>query len=125
MTRYEQHCIATGTQMRFIDATRQAQPLSDCGLRTEHVEQRVYLRDHNGNILSGLPALIELWSRMPGYGWLARFFSLPGLHPVAAVLYDLVVAPSLAWWARTCRHWSPAIQDGYHPAISSPEEGQP
>jgi hypothetical protein len=111
MTRYEQHCIATGTQMRFIDATRQAQPLSDCGLRTEHVEQRVYLRDPDGNIVSGLPALIELWSRMPGYGWLARFFSLPGLHPVAAVLYDLVVAPSLAWWARTRRHWSPAIQD--------------
>jgi hypothetical protein len=111
MARYEQRCIATGTQMRFIDATRQAQPLSDCGLRTEHVEQRVYLRDPDGNIVSGLPALIELWSRMPGYGWLASFFSLPGLHPVAAVLYDLVVAPSFAWWARTRRHWSPAIQD--------------
>jgi hypothetical protein len=58
-----------------------------------------------------LPALIELWTRMPGYGWLARFFSLPGLHSVAAVLYDLVVAPGLAWWARTRRHWSPPIQD--------------
>ena len=112
MTRYDQHCRATGTQMRFIDATREGQALDDCGLRSEHLEQRVYLRDPNGNIVSGLPALIELWSRMPGYGWLAKVFSVPGLHPVACSLYDHVVAPSFAWWARTRRRrWAPAGND--------------
>jgi uncharacterized protein len=112
MSRYEQHCIATGTQMRFIDATRHTQLLSDCALRSEHLEGRVYLRDHNGQILSGLPALIALWSRMPGYGWLARLFSVPVWHPIASFLYDLVVAPSLAWWARTRRRHGPhAVHD--------------
>jgi len=63
--------------------------------------------DPDGRIVSGLPALIELWSRMPGYGWLAKLFSIPLLHSAAAALYDHVVAPSLAWWARLrARNWS-------------------
>lgn len=110
MSRYEQHCNATGTQLRFIDSTQQAQPLSEYGLRSEHLECRVYMRDADGSIVSGLPALIELWRRMPGYGWVARVFSLPVLHPVAASLYDHLVAPGLAWWARTRRGWAPRLE---------------
>jgi uncharacterized protein (TIGR01777 family) len=112
MSRYQQHCLATGTQMRFIDATRQSQALSDCGLRSEHLERRVYLRDPDGSIVSGLPALIELWSRMPGFGWLAKLFSVPVLHPIACGLYDHVVAPSLAWWARARQQWAPPRDSG-------------
>ena len=100
MSRYERHCNDTGTPMRFIDGTQCGQSLSNYGLRLEHLEQRVYMRDPDGRIISGLPALIELWARMPGYGWLARLFQLPLLHPVATTLYDQAVAPSLAWWAR-------------------------
>jgi uncharacterized protein len=112
MHRYERHCAATGTQVHFVDATRQPHCLTQYGLRPEHLERRVYLLDPDGRIVSGLPALIELWSRMPGYGWLAKLFSLPLLHPVAATLYDHVVAPSLAWWARRRLRSRASVQDG-------------
>ena len=48
-----------------------------------------------------MPAIVALWWRMPGYGWLARTFSLPLLRQASVLLYDHVIAPSLARWART------------------------
>jgi predicted DCC family thiol-disulfide oxidoreductase YuxK len=60
----------------------------------------VYLRDGRGHISSGLDALLELWRELPRYRWLARVLSLPGLRQIATALYDLMVAPSLAWTAR-------------------------
>jgi uncharacterized protein len=100
MSRYQKHCETTATPMRFVDAMRHPESLQQYGLRTEHLERRVYMRDPNGRILSGLPALIELWARMPGYGWLSKLLSLPGLRQVSVVIYDQALAPSLAWWAR-------------------------
>ena len=47
-----------------------------------------------------MPAIIALWWRMPGYVWLARTLSLPLLRQASVVLYDHVIAPSLAHWAR-------------------------
>jgi len=66
--------------------------------------QRVYIKDSEGQILSGMPAIISLWSRMPRYGWLAKTLNLPVLAPATAVLYDHVVAPTLAHWAKTRAH---------------------
>jgi hypothetical protein len=59
----------------------------------------VYLRDADGRILSGMPALVHLWSRIPRYRWLSRLLALPVLRPFVTLLYDHVVAPSLALWA--------------------------
>ena len=47
-----------------------------------------------------LPALIELWSRLPRYRWLAKLTSVPGLNRVSVGIYDHVIAPGLATWAR-------------------------
>jgi hypothetical protein len=73
--------------------------LLQCGLRREHLERGVYLRDAGGRILSGMPALLCLWSRMPEYRWLSRLLGLPVLEPLSTVLYDPIVAPGLAFWA--------------------------
>jgi predicted DCC family thiol-disulfide oxidoreductase YuxK len=58
------------------------------------------LKDSKGRIVSGLPALIELWWRLPRYRWLARLTSAPVLKQVSVGLYDHVIAPSLTRWAR-------------------------
>jgi hypothetical protein len=47
-----------------------------------------------------MPALIELWSRMPGYRWLSVLLGAPLLRQLSAVVYDQVIAPGLAFWAR-------------------------
>lgn len=99
MTHYAQLCATSQPTFRFVDSMRRPDELLQCGLRREHLERRVYLRDTGGRILSGMPALLYLWSRMPEYRWLSRLLGLPVLEPLSAVLYDHVVAPSLAFWA--------------------------
>jgi uncharacterized protein (TIGR01777 family) len=86
--------------LRFHDSMRAARPLASYGLRREHLERRLYLRDEHGQVLSGFRAILALWARMPGYRWLARVFSVPPLRAACETVYDHVVAPGLAQWAR-------------------------
>jgi uncharacterized protein (TIGR01777 family) len=101
MEHYAAVCATSRPELRFIDSTQRPNEFADCGLRREHLERRVYIKDSEGRILSGMPAIISLWSRMPRYGWLAKTLSLPLLRPATAMLYDHVIAPTLAHWART------------------------
>lgn len=51
----------------------------------------------DGRLVHGLPAFRALWRRLPGWRWLARLTGLPLVRPVAAWLYDRVLAPALYW----------------------------
>lgn len=86
--------------MRFHDSMRVSRPLAACGLRREHLERRLYLRDEHGRIVSGFPAVLALWARIPEYRWLSKLFSWPPLRALCESLYDHIVAPGLARWAR-------------------------
>ena len=101
MEHYAEICAATRPELRFIDSTQGPNDFTQCGLRQEHLERRVYIRDANGQIMSGMPAIIALWSRMPRYEWASRLFSLPVIRQATELLYDHVIAPSLALWARS------------------------
>ena len=100
MEHYADLCAISRPDLRFVDSTKQPNEFASCGLRREHLERRVYIRAGEDRILSGMPAIIALWWRMPGYVWLARTFSLPLLRQASIALYDYVIAPSLARWAR-------------------------
>jgi uncharacterized protein (TIGR01777 family) len=86
--------------LRFHDSMRVARPLASYGLRREHLERRLYLRDEHGRIVSGFRAVLALWARLPEYRRLARIFSWPPLRAVCETIYDHLVAPGLAYWAR-------------------------
>jgi uncharacterized protein (TIGR01777 family) len=100
MSHYAKLCADSQASLKFIAASERPDAFAACGLRLDHLEKRVYLKDSAGRILSGLPALIQLWARMPRYRWLARVMSLPILGVMAAGFYDHAIAPSLAYWAR-------------------------
>ena len=97
---YERVAERRKLPMRFHDSMRVSRPLAAYGLRREHLERRLYLRDEQGRIFSGFGAVLALWTRIPEYRWLARVFSTPPLRAVCESLYDHVVAPGLAHWAR-------------------------
>ena len=103
MSHYARLCADSQTTLRFIDAMQRPDALSQYGLRAEHLERRVYLTEATGRIVSGLPALIELWSRMRRYRWLAKLTSARVVLPLSEGLYDHVIAPGLASWARMRR----------------------
>ncbi len=103
MTHYAQRLASVerhGVAVRFVDGPREAERWEACGLRPEHLEARLYLRDERGRITSGFEALLLLWARMPGYRLAARILSVPPLRALGGALYDHVIAPSLTRWAR-------------------------
>jgi predicted DCC family thiol-disulfide oxidoreductase YuxK len=67
---YEKAAKRRDLPMRFHDSMRVTQPLSSYGLRREHLERRLYLRDEHGRIQSGFSAVIAIWTRL-GYRRLA------------------------------------------------------
>jgi uncharacterized protein (TIGR01777 family) len=86
--------------MLFHDSMRVTQPLAAYGLRLEHLERRLYLRDEQGRIQSGFRAVLAIWARLPGYRHLVGVFSWPPLLALCETIYDHLVAPGLSFWAR-------------------------
>jgi len=100
MDRYAAMSRETQPGMRFMDSTQQGSDLAVCSLRREHIERRVYVRSTDGSILSGMPAIVAIWASLPRYQLLSMLCSLPLLRPISVLLYDHIVAPTLAFWAR-------------------------
>jgi uncharacterized protein len=98
LTHADAHSFAP---MRFIDGPRELGTLAEHGLRREHAEGRLYLRDERGNLSSGFDAVLLLWDRLPYFRRISPLFRLPLLRPLCTALYDHAVAPSLARWARS------------------------
>ena len=99
MDHYAALCAESRPHIKFIDALQRPDDFADCGLRREHLERRVYIRDGAGRVISGMPAIVALWSILPRYRLLSRFFRLPVLRQASVLLYDHLVSPSLARWA--------------------------
>ena len=74
-----------------------AEKLSQWGLTREVAAKRLHVRKGD-ELLSGIPAFIELWQNMPRYRWLARAVSLPVIRGAAVFVYDKVLAPALFRW---------------------------
>ena len=85
---YEKLAERRDLPLRFHDSMRVTQPLAAYGLRREHLERRLYLRDEQGRILSGFRAVLAFWARLPEYRRLASVFSWPPLRAVCETLYD-------------------------------------
>jgi predicted DCC family thiol-disulfide oxidoreductase YuxK len=49
----------------------------------------------DGAIVSGIDAFRLLWSKLPGWRWLARLIGLPDIYQIATCGYDWVAAPAL------------------------------
>jgi uncharacterized protein (TIGR01777 family) len=98
MRHYGRICASLDPSLSFVDSVRHGQDFVQWGLRKEHLERRLYLRDSRGRTLSGLSAMLALWSQMPAYRPLATFLRLPGIRGLAELTYDHLVSPVLAHW---------------------------
>lgn len=73
--------------------------LAKWNVAADEAAKRFHVRK-DGEVHAGLPAFIVLWEEIPRTRWLARFFSLPGIHWLANRIYDHIAAPLLFWMHR-------------------------
>ena len=89
---YRRRADRLGAPLAFEDLNHT--DLTPWGVDAEAARRRLHVRA-DGRVLSGLPAFVALWRRLPGMGWLATVVSLPGVRPLAGALYERVLAPAL------------------------------
>lgn len=72
--------------IEWIDVSGDSQCAID-GRSCSDLMTRFHLRTADGRMLSGAAAFVQLWLLFPGWRWLGRFGSLPGMRAVLEALY--------------------------------------
>ncbi|MGB5735815.1 MAG: DUF393 domain-containing protein [Thiohalocapsa sp.] len=66
-------------RVRWVDLTEAADELAAIGLDTSTAMRRLHVQEADGRLLSGVPAFVAIWRRLPGYRVLARVVEALGL----------------------------------------------
>jgi predicted DCC family thiol-disulfide oxidoreductase YuxK len=96
INHYERLSQKQALAIQYDDLADSAK-LKDWGLDADEAAKRLHVRK-DGEIYSGVPAFIILWKDIPQMRWLAKIVSLPGVHKLACLTYDYVLAPLLFQW---------------------------
>jgi predicted DCC family thiol-disulfide oxidoreductase YuxK len=72
----------------FVDVSK-PEGVTPEGLTRQRAMGRFHMRARDGRLLSGAAAFVEIWSRLPGWRWVARAASLPGALPVLELGYRM------------------------------------
>jgi predicted DCC family thiol-disulfide oxidoreductase YuxK len=89
-----------GGAVRWHDLGDDPEALAPLGIDRAAAKRRLHVRDEAGEMHSGVDAFILIWQRMPRYRWLGRLVGRQPVRPLAALLYDNVLAPLLFHWNR-------------------------
>lgn len=75
---------------------------SIAGQRCGDLMARFHVQTADGAMLSGAAAFVALWLLFPGWRWLGKFGSLPGIRHVLEWVYRafLQVRPGIQWLFR-------------------------
>ena len=77
--------------IRFDDLNDEGK-LTSWNVDADHAARRLHVRT-NDELLTGIPAFLALWRKMPRYRFLARIVSIPGVFQLSCWAYDYVLAP--------------------------------
>jgi predicted DCC family thiol-disulfide oxidoreductase YuxK len=87
-----------GDRVRWLDLAADPEALARFGIDRAGARRRLHVLDEEGRLHVGIDAFILIWQRMPRYRWLGRVVGARPLRPVAAAVYDHVLAPLLFHW---------------------------
>lgn len=93
----------------FVDISREAEGSAGYAAERQALLARFHVQRSDGSRLSGAAAFTAMWSRLPGWRWLARLAQLPGMLMLLELAYRLFLKlrPALQWLAR---RWDAAPQ---------------
>ena len=83
--------------LAFVDVSEAGASIPS-GLSQRRALERFHVRAHNGELLSGAAAFVEVWARLPRWRWAARAAALPGAMAVLEFAYCrfLPVRPAIS-----------------------------
>jgi len=114
--RYQRIDARRGGELGWQDVSQSSENLAALGLDVEDVKERLHVVDQSGRIHIGVDAFIVLWAALPGHRWLSSIMRAPLIRPVAAYIYDRILAPTLFRWNRR--------RDRRRRAVGSTAEGR-
>lgn len=87
------------SELRWEDVSR-ADARLPAGLDTRAAMARFHVALPGGELRSGARGFVALWRVLPGWRWLGRFASLPGVTPLLELAYRafLPLRPRLQRW---------------------------
>src|SRR5262249_48879092 len=92
---YKAVACRSGAALEVRNISDAPNDLKPYGIAEADLRRRLHIADTDGRVVTGLEALIVVWSRLPYYRWLARLVRLPGAHQVMDALYEGVLVPVL------------------------------
>lgn len=99
--------------LRLVDVSTEPEEAGALGIDCDTALRRLHAVTPEGEVHRGLEAFLAIWRRLPGYGGMARLFSLPGIRQLSAWGYEHVVAAVIYRWskARMARRARAAASD--------------
>lgn len=93
---YRRHDAAGALCLVDVSDSNAAMPAA---LDRETAMGRFHIIAGEGQILSGAAAFVEVWRQLPGWRWVAKIASLPGLTPLLEFGYRAFL-PTRPWIAK-------------------------
>ena len=91
---------ADGDRVRWLDLASEPEALARFGIDRAGARRRLHVLDEDGRLHIGIDAFVLIWQVMPRYRWLSRLVGARPVRPLAAAVYDHVLAPLLFHWNR-------------------------
>ena len=101
--RERMDAAGAGREIEWCDIDQDPAALAKRGIALDDVRRKLYVEDERGNLRIGADAFTALWQETPGWTWLARLLSAPGISAFARWTYDRFADLLYAWNRRQGR----------------------
>jgi hypothetical protein len=86
---FNEECSICNFEIKHYKKRSQLQ-YENCSQKGDKYLKALYVEFPDGSEIKGVEAFIYVWSNTKGYGWLAKFVSLPGVNTFAKLLYAIL-----------------------------------
>jgi predicted DCC family thiol-disulfide oxidoreductase YuxK len=101
--RERMNAAGTGCEIEWRDITKEPDALIQRGITVDDVRRKLYVEDEQGDLRVGAEAFAALWRETPGWRWLGRLLSVPGMSVLARWAYNRFADRLYAWNRRKGR----------------------
>ncbi len=102
---YDDSCVLCDAAAKKIRAEMDADTIGSSsdlpsGITKEALVHEMHAMDENGNVFSGVEAIVVILRWHPRWYWLAPVVAFPGIKQAVALVYRIVARNRYRWFGR-------------------------